>query len=234
MSFKPSPLMSTRSMPCIWLMRRAADFRSGFGGKITCCRQSILPVGVANLLVPDQAVLVAVPSRDHVGQAVAVDVVDEHLGGLLRRTGRDGISRARRASATAGCSHQPWLLDQIDPAVAVDVAGADAVGELRRIVLVLRRDGVKHPKLDRAWPGRRWRSPMAAFSRRWCCRSDSGGRPSPLMSTISGDSLPTSFRRQVPPPVAVFRGSLRGRDFHTNRPRRRESRSRGCRASRRR
>ena len=104
---------------------------------------SDVALGVANLLVPNQAVPVAVPCGDDVAQPVAVDVVDEHLGGLVGEV--EGMPAPRLARLGMGRLLPPAAaLDDVDSAVAVDVAAAQSVRETL-IIISMGRDGMKGP-----------------------------------------------------------------------------------------
>ena len=109
----------------------------------------LLPVNLAglvpDLLPPDQAVVMAVPGRNDVGQAVAVHVIDQHLRAGLGKV--EGMERPRLVQ------HQVRRLlppaegfDDVHAFVAVDITEADAVREFLK-ALVLAGDRVKHPRL---------------------------------------------------------------------------------------
>ena len=112
-----------------------------------------LSLGVLDLLVPDQAVLVAVPSGDDVVQTVAVNVVDQHLGRIVSKLER--VQGPRLVRLRVGRGFPPAILfEDANTAVAFDVAEADAVREA--VVLPLGRDGVEDPRVVRLGriPGR--------------------------------------------------------------------------------
>src|ERR1017187_2864583 len=97
---------------------------------------------LAHLLIPGEPIAVAVDAGDDIVQAVAVDVIDEHLRGSGREGERmldpDGIVGQRSRLFPPGV-----LLDDVNPAIAVDVAGTDAVGV--PLVVALWRNGMKLP-----------------------------------------------------------------------------------------
>jgi hypothetical protein len=103
-------------------------------------------VVAAHLLVPDQPILMAVPDRHDVVEPVAVDVAGMHLACGVGEL--EGVLDPGLAGLRGGGLFPPAFgFQDIHPAVAVDVAQADAVGEL--VVRALRADGMKGPGLVR-------------------------------------------------------------------------------------
>ena len=120
-----------------------------------------LLVLLRQLLVPGQPEAVRAQGGDDVGQAVAVDIVGEHLRRTVgRRRLLDGGERIRmkfpcRVSGQGGRLLVPAILDQdVVATVAVDIAKAQTMRELL-ILLFHGRNPVKNPLLRRMRPIRR-------------------------------------------------------------------------------
>ena len=95
--------------------------------------------------VPGQAPAMGREARDHVAEAVAIDVPHEHLraAGACERNRMPLPQRIVRERLRL--PPPAAFLEKIRPAVAVDIADAQTVGELRRADIG--RDPVKCPAL---------------------------------------------------------------------------------------
>ena len=107
----------------------AGDFLVGFFGEDYVLFEGDGAVGGAGLFEPGEAVAVGVFAGDNIGEAVAVDIHDEHVSAAFGREG-EGMKRPLGIADERGGLLPPALTgEEIVAAVAVDVAVAEAVGE---------------------------------------------------------------------------------------------------------